>query len=581
MVSKKSTIFILLILFLKLSSQAPFAVVMKDAPVEKPCGMVNFENFSFIITSNHNYYDIFNFNLYKIDQTGNQIFKKNIQTSYGGTNNYYPLNHLIKCLPTPKKGLFSLHKVNSCFNPQFGSFIPGVAYNLFDSSGNNLCTQNIFFPSNTDRFRDIGIITDHFFYVCTSFSMSLISPLTGSISLSPFHTSTDSIINTHPFHLKRILVCSENKVKVIDTTGTLIKQTNNNAKYKKFRNRKDHYYAYSPTLKRLDKLDTNLSIVKSLTLSNTQHILDFNFDNDTLLVSMFNNSTNKTTIHLLNPELTSLNSIEINKAGQSVTSISKGVNYFLLSTEQNANDQQNQPYTTYAYSGCFETVNDLNTINYPNDLTITSIYNNSSQMVLYDDVYESYQMDFSNIISIYNNSTDTIKQVRIYESIDKILNWTMGSSTPNHCYGNVRPQIRQQSFTININPYSTANILYSDINIFTSIQNVNFCYFVALPNGKFEKTLSNNSYCQQTSLSLKEPGKANDYTLYPNPSMDIISLQFNSPMEEMYLYDLQGNFLMSTKERSLDISPLSRGIYFLKIKHNTEFTTKKVVKLDD
>lgn len=569
---------LLFCLIFNAGSQTNFAYVFKDLTVEKPCGMVNYSNSSFIITANHNFYDVFNFNLYKIDHSGNLLFKKNVQTAYGNVNNYYPLNHLIKCIPTPNKGIFSLHKVNTCFNPNYKSFISGVAYNLFDSLGNNLCGSNTFFPSNTDRFRDIGIISNHFFYVCTSFSMSLISNTTGSISPTPFYVSADSIINTHAFHHKRILICSENKLSVIDTMGNPVKQVATSLKYRMIKNKNNHYYAYSPSIKTLHKLDTNLTVLKTFTLTNTQQIQSFDFDNDSLLVSVFDNSTQKSTIHLLNSDLTILNSFLIDKTGEFVTQIYKQGKYFVLSAEQTANDQQPLPYTQHAYTGCFETVNTLDSISYTNDLNITSINNSGSQYISYLNTYNAYQMNYSNKITIYNNSSDTVKQFRIYESIDKILGAYMGTSMPNNCFGNSRTKIFQQTFTTTINPYSNAIVTFSGANVFTSLQNINFCYYVSIPNDKFEKSITNSSLCNTISLSLANSNS--EYAIYPNPASTMITVLHDTLVEELTICDIHGKQLLTSSEDMIDISQLKSGVYFLKIKKNNEYTTKKVIKIE-
>lgn len=71
-------------------------------------------------------------------------------------------------------------------------------------------------------------------------------------------------------------------------------------------------------------------------------------------------------------------------------------------------------------------------------------------------------------------------------------------------------------------------------------------------------------------------------TVFPNPTIDIINLQSEIDMQEVYLIDISGKLMVSeqvkNKTHQLNMSDLPAGIYFLRIKTDKSIETKKVVK---
>lgn len=71
----------------------------------------------------------------------------------------------------------------------------------------------------------------------------------------------------------------------------------------------------------------------------------------------------------------------------------------------------------------------------------------------------------------------------------------------------------------------------------------------------------------------------NSFKIYPNPTSDIITIQTDSEIENVNLYNQFGQLLLSEKSTQLNLGNLSTGIYILKIKFaNGQTATQKIIK---
>ncbi|MAB39839.1 MAG: hypothetical protein CL528_06155 [Aequorivita sp.] len=70
------------------------------------------------------------------------------------------------------------------------------------------------------------------------------------------------------------------------------------------------------------------------------------------------------------------------------------------------------------------------------------------------------------------------------------------------------------------------------------------------------------------------------FSIYPNPTNGVLSINSSSTVSEITIYNNIGQLLFTFKEKNqIDISTLSKGIYFVKIKdENGQTETKKVIK---
>jgi len=86
--------------------------------------------------------------------------------------------------------------------------------------------------------------------------------------------------------------------------------------------------------------------------------------------------------------------------------------------------------------------------------------------------------------------------------------------------------------------------------------------------------------CSQTS-STEDIKETPNIKLYPNPARSMINIQaseLSSPFE-IEVYDIQGRAILFVKNQNqIDISGLSVGLYFLRIKTDQSVVTKRVIK---
>ncbi len=80
-------------------------------------------------------------------------------------------------------------------------------------------------------------------------------------------------------------------------------------------------------------------------------------------------------------------------------------------------------------------------------------------------------------------------------------------------------------------------------------------------------------------LSTEEFESDLDIAIYPNPTTDFINIQANFDINSVEIYSLHGQKVLAIEnKKTIDISSLSKGIYFLKVKTVKGEITKKVVK---
>jgi archaellum component FlaF (FlaF/FlaG flagellin family) len=71
-------------------------------------------------------------------------------------------------------------------------------------------------------------------------------------------------------------------------------------------------------------------------------------------------------------------------------------------------------------------------------------------------------------------------------------------------------------------------------------------------------------------------------TIYPNPAKDKIRILSNSSIDKVLVYNILGKLVYESPKKtsnlSVDISNLSKGIYFIKVFSDGFSKTKKIVK---
>ena len=87
------------------------------------------------------------------------------------------------------------------------------------------------------------------------------------------------------------------------------------------------------------------------------------------------------------------------------------------------------------------------------------------------------------------------------------------------------------------------------------------------------------SFTENCSLSLEEFDTSFNLNIYPNPVERLLIIQSTATINSLELYDVNGKILIKTNNtKSLDLSSLSQGVYFITIITNHTSTTKKIIK---
>ncbi|MFV0573749.1 MAG: T9SS type A sorting domain-containing protein [Xanthomarina gelatinilytica] len=81
------------------------------------------------------------------------------------------------------------------------------------------------------------------------------------------------------------------------------------------------------------------------------------------------------------------------------------------------------------------------------------------------------------------------------------------------------------------------------------------------------------------SLSIEEFESDIDVSIYPNPTTDFINIQANFDINSVEIYSLHGQKVLAIEnQKTINISLLPEGIYFLKVKTEKSTVTKKIIK---
>ncbi|WP_312769124.1 T9SS type A sorting domain-containing protein [Epilithonimonas sp.] len=137
---------------------------------------------------------------------------------------------------------------------------------------------------------------------------------------------------------------------------------------------------------------------------------------------------------------------------------------------------------------------------------------------------------------------------------------------PNMTISNERNTI-----TIDVSAYKGNNVKFafyaSDGTTFVAAAN----YRIFVDNFKVQA---------KQIMAASDITKSNTFQVYPNPTVDKVSVRTEKIVKEIGLYDSTGRKLQSTTSKMLDLSKYSKGIYHLKINFSdSTMATQKVVKL--
>ena len=79
-------------------------------------------------------------------------------------------------------------------------------------------------------------------------------------------------------------------------------------------------------------------------------------------------------------------------------------------------------------------------------------------------------------------------------------------------------------------------------------------------------------------LGVLDNGISSDIFIYPNPIQDFLNLESQQPLETVKIYNLQGQLIKEDTNRSVDVSQLTTGLYFIQLSVEGKTVTKKFIK---
>jgi len=81
----------------------------------------------------------------------------------------------------------------------------------------------------------------------------------------------------------------------------------------------------------------------------------------------------------------------------------------------------------------------------------------------------------------------------------------------------------------------------------------------------------------QNTTASTEDVFSNKFSVYPNPSSDVLNIRTNEPIDKVELYNTIGQLIVAKKTTNINISSINRGVYILKIYSGKRIVTKKVM----
>ncbi len=200
----------------------------------------------------------------------------------------------------------------------------------------------------------------------------------------------------------------------------------------------------------------------------------------------------------------------------------------------------------------------------------------------------SYEYDLGDYILVSEIDPAISPNLIIEESLDFFGNGACNGYNGNFIYDATAETLTPENFV--------QSLLNCDYQSHTEFERDYFGYFI--PDESFEYSIStnpNNPNEQELILSLA-PGfdltyrnielsisenKAVAFKIYPNPVSETLFITSeNNTIEKLNVYSINGKLILSEKEdtNQLDVSALSKGLYFVEITSENGVAVQKFVK---
>jgi len=199
------------------------------------------------------------------------------------------------------------------------------------------------------------------------------------------------------------------------------------------------------------------------------------------------------------------------------------------------------------------------------------------------DKYLHYRIRFQ------NTGTASAINVKVRDTLSTNLNWdTFEPIDMSHEVGEIHIKNKQfVEFNFpNINlPDSTANEALSHGYIYYRIKpKQNLVIGNQIDNTAYiffdfnEAIITNTTITTVVQTLSSNDNELLELSLYPNPVNGVLHLETQSDIESIILYNLQGQQLIKTSSKDIDVSSLIPGVYFARITLGTQSQTLKFIK---
>jgi len=85
------------------------------------------------------------------------------------------------------------------------------------------------------------------------------------------------------------------------------------------------------------------------------------------------------------------------------------------------------------------------------------------------------------------------------------------------------------------------------------------------------------SYSEDCNLGIEDYNPIN-FTIYPNPTQDVLNIESQQQIENLKIYNLQGQLIKEGSQGRVDVSQLTTGLYFIQLSVDGKTSTKKFIK---
>ena len=130
-----------------------------------------------------------------------------------------------------------------------------------------------------------------------------------------------------------------------------------------------------------------------------------------------------------------------------------------------------------------------------------------------------------------------------------------------------------------VNPVGNAIASIDSNGLLTALTN-GVAFVVATSNDGLGVTAMDTIIITNQATSLKKIESSSKLSVYPNPAIDIITIDLDVKMEQFQIFSITGKLMIaeSTQGNSINIESLTPGIYFLRVTADSKITTSRFIK---